>query len=925
MTPSSAQIRSAGAVDGHAVNLGVRALAERHSRSISAVVRIDQNNLQERKTRRECMCGRVQKLRLPTYHRAYGLLMRHCMRGVVTIAAGLILLSGIALAQPEPACPPETATLTVFVDNRTDPPVDVEVDVEGGLAADAVTCVGSGGRIYPMASLSCGPGRGVCGTIGGLQPGAWVHRMTVTVPGSVTQEQAQRAVMVGGDPIASNVVVWTVYPRAFVVSTTASDDSPGSLRAALSAAGDYTSTSPGPALVTFSRDLFQSVALAQTIDLAGGACDPDTRHAALCFRHSRIVVDGLDRDAKPGAVVWSVGTQPESVLRVYGSENVFRGIVFQGSAAEVIDPTTCGEEGGPPQADTVALTGPEAHDNTLDQCLVLGPTCGDGIGVDNGAAHNFVTDSRITGAQDKGLKANAGSVTIQNSCVHGNHNGGIQSTLGGNVNAEGNVVQDNAGGQGQNGLTAIDQCRADNLGCTHELRSNLATLGNIVRFSGTRGISVAANASGIFNSDYVANNLVKGAVVENTARVPLDADGHERVPSATFHGVALVCNYSDGYEGVGAETRSEPDPLELGQDPPDVNFGDAESPGRNAFTSNRGFIPGGGANFLLTNVTSPISAQGNQWGHCSDTVCDEDTVRTLDIRPPLPSNSNVTLVEPGATFDGPRAGKPVIYRVVPTRPQAGEIVRIYGDNFDAINGNPTRLVCPSIALPQCSPEQPCSTGPCVDGLCPCAIDNPAVQARNTTSEDRILLIALDGTGIPLAEIAPDAVTPTMLVFRMPPFDCFEGLALQVLNTRGAHASVFCDPSGCQDQPAATPCDDGRSFTIGDRCDGEGHCVGDSVTTTSTTIIPPSTSSTSSTISNSTTTTTTLSSTTTTTTLLRVCDLTVPSASEVAACDKPRLRDRAEKKLMKIEQALAKGRHPKCRQVRRLRNLLGRCE
>src|SRR6185436_1990139 len=114
-----------------------------------------------------------------------------------------------------------------------------------------------------------------------------------------------------------------------------------------SAAGDYTSTLlTEPALVIFSRELFQGADV--KIDLSGGACDPNSPispEAALCFRHSKVVVDGLDRNANTGRVVWSVGTESDSVLRVYGSENVFRGIVFQGSAAEVLDPANCGEPG----------------------------------------------------------------------------------------------------------------------------------------------------------------------------------------------------------------------------------------------------------------------------------------------------------------------------------------------------------------------------------------------------------------------------------------------------------------------------------------------------------------------------------------------------------------------------------------------------
>src|SRR5262245_56828361 len=91
-------------------------------------------------------------------------------------------------------------------------------------------------------------------------------------------------------------------------------------------------------------------------------------------------------------------------------------------------------------------------------------------------------------------------------------------------------------------------------------------------------------------------------------------------------------------------------------------------------------------------------------------------------------------------------------------------------------------------------------------------------------------------------------------------------------------------------------------------------MGDAAATTSTTVTEPSTSSTTSTTTSS----------TTSTTLLRVCDLIVPSPTEVAACDRPRLRHHAEKKLMKIERALANDRQPMCRRMRRLRRLLDHC-
>src|SRR5262249_45898406 len=70
---------------------------------------------------------------LQACHWACGLLTQGCVRGVVTTAGLLVLMTGMALAQPVPC--PGTATLTLFVDNRSGAPVDIDVD--GQLAADA--------------------------------------------------------------------------------------------------------------------------------------------------------------------------------------------------------------------------------------------------------------------------------------------------------------------------------------------------------------------------------------------------------------------------------------------------------------------------------------------------------------------------------------------------------------------------------------------------------------------------------------------------------------------------------------------------------------------------------------------------------------------------------------------------------------------
>jgi len=142
------------------------------------------------------------------------LLIRGAVReGLYALA--LLTLTG-AVASAQPVCP-GTATLTVFVENLSGTPT-IAVELDGELAADAATCGGSGATSYRETMTCTGSGVVRCGQLAALQPGSWVHRLSVTVPGSAMQQQAQRLVLVAGSPAeVSNALVWTVYPETFVV------------------------------------------------------------------------------------------------------------------------------------------------------------------------------------------------------------------------------------------------------------------------------------------------------------------------------------------------------------------------------------------------------------------------------------------------------------------------------------------------------------------------------------------------------------------------------------------------------------------------------------------------------------------------------------------------------------------------------------
>src|SRR5262249_35970314 len=147
-----------------------------------------------------------------------------------------------------------------------------------------------------------------------------------------------------------------------------------------------------------------------------------------------------------------------------------------------------------------------------------------------------------------------------------------------------------------------------------------------------------------------------------------------------------------------------------------------------------------------------IVARGNQWEHCGTApLCNVGAVLRNDVRPH----------DVGAdigTPTGPGSGRvPIIARVVPSRPRAGDFVRVYnaaldnrGGTFNTIDG----AACtdagvsdgPPAGLPadHCSPENP----------------NAVTQNRLVGRANRVT-ITMGGQQI---DADVHAVTPTMLIF-----------------------------------------------------------------------------------------------------------------------------------------------------------------
>src|SRR5262249_2887163 len=130
---------------------------------------------------------------------------------------------------------------------------------------------------------------------------------------------------------------------------------------------------------------------------------------------------------------------------------------------------------------------------------------------------------------------------------------------------------------------------------------------------------------------------------------------------------------------------------------------------------------------------------------------------------------------------------PVLTSISPGRPRAGDLVRIYGDTFDAIGG----AACAPPGLP-------------VD---PCSGENAAAVAHNATAPDGARVSITIGNPPVTLDADVHAVAPTMVVFAMP-VDCFAPASVVV--RRGNVASTplaLCDPGGCVGRNPGDACDD----------------------------------------------------------------------------------------------------------------------
>lgn len=651
--------------------------------------------------------------------------------------AGLSVLGAAARAADAPPCPQTGAALQVTLVPAPGAGPSA-VRIQGAL--DQASCTDRAGHLdgHYSRRLTCQPGMPeTCRfAFTRLQPGSWTNRIIVTDGEANGQHQGRTQLLLdrrAGDQTLS----WPLYRS---VQTVASLDDNGDCDRCLRAALVDANAGRKPALVQFAPQLAGSIILSAPLPpLAAGD----------------VTIDGFDADGIGATRTIDANGLDASALKLVSARNQVLGL----RVANV---------GG--DSDVLLIEGASANDNRLESlevtgrtlqvcgadelgCLIDGvcyePTpqhpqgvCGDdGIAVrtDAGTAGpNLIRSCLVTGARDKGIKISDGGVAIvEHSMVTGNADGGLQATLGGKLTARENVSADNHGTNSANGLAVNGAAVNSTDPGTLDTQGNLS-LGNALRGISVRSLSIAS-----LHDDFVCGNGIADRGNGFGVAV-LDATGGSALATAT--GLAVVHNVDGGV---------------LVSDTSRASFAPGDALGANAFAFNGPAKPASPMNFR--NLTAlPIDAAGNAWEHCGPYgPCDLTAIRSFDVFA-ASAQGTVMLTPALPTRSHSRAQ---ITAIEPPFAAAGDLVRIYGSGFNAIDGA----------------GESCDT----------------VAAANTCQPLRGNCVVIDHSP---AEVV--AVTPTMLVVRAP-FTCVEPVSLRV-RTRWAHGSARADFCRLAPDASGTP-------------------------------------------------------------------------------------------------------------------------
>lgn len=586
-----------------------------------------------------------------------------------------------------------TATPTLPICPTEGAKLEVSLDNQSGAAA--FTAVLSGELLEPTcrnnAMLPTSyelTSSDAVALVSDLAPGLWVHHVRIDEPEQHQRQHRRSLLLANAGP---NRIGFTVFASTFTVRNPADGSGSDTLRDALR----NVDGAAKPHLIQFDEVTFpagEPTSIVLASQLPSLATD-------------RVSIDGFDATGAAGNRIVDADGRNITGLAISGAFNTVSGLRIRNAGGN--------------NRDVVSISGANAKGNLIENCIVDHAATGDGIGIDAGAGADFlqtanvVRDCEVFAASDKGIKVTTNAYArIERTWLHDNANGGLQSTLSANVLANDNLAERSSGdATAQNGFS-VNGASPDTPG----IPSQLLAEGNIARFNNGNGLSLRGYSIGFISNNYLAANNRDGI------RLSFEGD----LPSAVIEGSTAACNAANGATLDGAAEG-------------DFGGGALGSLGANAFTQNN--LPGGFENFQNLSGAN-AAAINNQWEHCGTGVtCNEQAVADYDIG----DHGRITTFAPATAHRSGHA--PAVSAVRPSSGKAGDLVRIFGNGFNAIDGHDAERCADLSVRNRCAPLR---------GNCVRLGDVPA---------------------------ALEAVTPTMLVIRLP-FSCVEPVQLTVTTQGG---------------------------------------------------------------------------------------------------------------------------------------------
>ena len=620
-------------------------------------------------------------------------------------------------------------------------------------------------RTFTGVTASCGggtpcpcPSDAPC-RVPDLAPGLWLHRICVDTSGgtcSVTthQQQARRS-LISEDVTMPAQVGWTAFRTVLNVSSTG-DSGSGTLRAALASAA----TAAGPLLVQFRRDIFPAGTL-RTIEVT---------HATetLVIRGDRVEIDATDLDGHPSPVDPWDARQYYRVLELTSAAAPSGGALAFGSGtsdaveqARVIGLAITRELGTQTTDQDLVIFrgGSDTRLNRLDTCLLdggaanfssgaAGIDCIDAMDVSQiDVEANTIRNSEIRHCRDRGIKAERGFLKVEDSWIHKNLRGGMFVQNGLSVSGQVTPAPTPPAGAGmllsrrnlieRNGRNSSGQITFDDARQVATQESGVAT--RIMQLTSEGDLIRDGVEGGITVREYARTAVTGTTVCGMTGRQDMVLTGGQGIQATVNAG-----NQEIKVRGSTSVYNNRNGVLLAGTYHTNLDFGRASSHvngiGNNAFTQNALVhpepTPGTPHNFRnTTSTTNAVVARGNQWQRCGEqSVCssaiqyDTDPIDRVERAPAQPHRANDPAQYPFRVTD-----------VSPKQVRPGQLLRIHGSGFNAIEGYPQ--------------GGDCTTAPAANNRC------------DTLSGTCIEVEVAPGNWMPLHTV--QSVTPTTITLKWP--------------------------------------------------------------------------------------------------------------------------------------------------------------